>query len=263
MNSDERAFLDAICQQPHDDTARLVYADWLTENGRPDRGEFIRIEIELARTPPTTESDERRRRVLFDRRAELLKRHKTAWLAPFAPFAKEESLERGFVQSLEVPANTFLQNAEKWFAQTPLTRVKITTCHVWDPSAASYTWWIEPLFASPFLSPLEALNLDTQAIGATGAERLVAHGDLSRLRELTLVWNDIRNEGAAILANMPQLCGLRALDLRSNSISDSGARAIAESKYLGQLVELRMSRNPIRNRCWGLLADRFGDALVG
>ena len=58
MTSDERAFLDAICEQPHDDTARLVYADWLTENGRADRAEFIRGEIELPRTPPDTDSAE-------------------------------------------------------------------------------------------------------------------------------------------------------------------------------------------------------------
>jgi uncharacterized protein (TIGR02996 family) len=144
MTSDERAFLDAICEQPDDDTSRLVYADWLAEHDDPDRGEFIRVQIELDRTPPTEEADERRRAVLFARRDELLKRHKAAWLAPFTPFAKE--FERGFVRAVEVPANTFLQHAERWLALTPLTRVKFATCHVWDATAASYRWWVESLF---------------------------------------------------------------------------------------------------------------------
>ncbi len=263
MTTDERAFLDAITAQPDDDTARLVYADWLAENGDPDRGEFIRVEIELEHTPPNTERDERRRRVLFERRTELLKRHKTAWLAPFTPFAKESAFHRGFVQSLEVPANTFLQEAERWFALTPLTRVKFSTCHMYDPVTASYTWWTEPLFASPLLSRLEALDLVSLAVGAAGIEKLARHPDLSRLRELILTWNEIRSEGATILANMPQLQNLHALDLRSNGITGTGARALAESQYLRQLTELRISRNPIGDRNWAALEERFGTALVG
>ena len=42
-------FLRAICENPEDDTVRLVYADWLDENGDADRAEFIRVHCELAR----------------------------------------------------------------------------------------------------------------------------------------------------------------------------------------------------------------------
>jgi len=262
MTTDERAFLDAIRDQPADDTARLVYADWLTENAQPDRGEFIRAEIELANTPPTTEADERRRRVLLDRRASLLKRHGAVWLAPFLPFAKESDFCRGFVQTVEAPANTFLQQAEKWFALTPLTRVKFTACYVWDRPGGSYRWWVEPLFASPHLSRLESLDLESLELTAADAERLAAR-DLPRLRELVLRWNSIRAAGAKALAESPRLPSLEVLDLRSNGINDAGARAIAESQHLNRLTELRMSRNPIRDRSWALLEERFGDALVG
>jgi uncharacterized protein (TIGR02996 family) len=262
MTNDERAFLNAICECPEDDTARLVYADWLADNGESDRGEFIRVDIELARTPPNTEEDERRRKVLFDRRDELLKKHQVAWLAPFMPFAKESSFVRGFVQSLEVPANTFLQHAEKWFSLTPLTRIKITSSNMWDPLTASRTWWMEPLFASPFLSQLESLDLEAQQLTATALEALTAHDDLPRLRELLLAWNELRSEGAAALANMRQLRHLETLDLRGNGITDSGARAIAQSQQFARLKELQMTRNPIRERSWRMLEDRFGDALT-
>lgn len=47
--SDEAAFLTAIRAQPSDDTARLVYADWLQEHGQDDRAEFIRVQCEIAR----------------------------------------------------------------------------------------------------------------------------------------------------------------------------------------------------------------------
>lgn len=44
-------FLAAILDQPDDDTARLVYADWLTETGRvedADRAEFIRLQCRIS-----------------------------------------------------------------------------------------------------------------------------------------------------------------------------------------------------------------------
>jgi uncharacterized protein (TIGR02996 family) len=45
--TDEAVFLSALRERPNDETARLVYADWLEENGRPERAEFIRTEKEL------------------------------------------------------------------------------------------------------------------------------------------------------------------------------------------------------------------------
>ncbi|MBN9120375.1 MAG: TIGR02996 domain-containing protein [Planctomycetes bacterium] len=42
-------FLHAICADPEDDTPRLVYADWLDENGAPERAEFIRLQIAFDR----------------------------------------------------------------------------------------------------------------------------------------------------------------------------------------------------------------------
>jgi uncharacterized protein (TIGR02996 family) len=42
-------FLRAICANPADDAPRLVYADWLEENGAEERAEFIRVQIAFAR----------------------------------------------------------------------------------------------------------------------------------------------------------------------------------------------------------------------
>ncbi len=45
--NDHAGFIDAICSDPEDIQARLIYADWLEERGDP-RGEFIRVQCELA-----------------------------------------------------------------------------------------------------------------------------------------------------------------------------------------------------------------------
>lgn len=263
MTGDERAFLDAILAQPDDDTVRLVYADWLAEHGDADRGEFIRAQIELANTPPDDDATNRRRAVLFGRQAELLKKHKKAWLAPFAPFARESSFERGFVQALELPAKAFVECADEWAAVTPITRVKITEVRDFDRATRVHTSWVPNLFASAHLSRLTALDLHGQALTAADLAPLAEHPDLSRLRELLLMWNRLGNDGATLLANMPQLSNLEALDLRSNGITGPGAQAVAASDYFGNLKELRIGRNTIHAAAWALLEDRFGGALVG
>jgi uncharacterized protein (TIGR02996 family) len=43
--TEREQLLAAICEN-QDDTARLVFADWLQENGELDRAEFIRLQIE-------------------------------------------------------------------------------------------------------------------------------------------------------------------------------------------------------------------------
>src|SRR4051794_27217534 len=43
------AFLGDIIEHPDDDAPRLVYADWLDENGNPERAEFIRAQVRLVK----------------------------------------------------------------------------------------------------------------------------------------------------------------------------------------------------------------------
>jgi uncharacterized protein (TIGR02996 family) len=44
----EQAFIQAILENPDSDMARAIFADWLEENGQPNRSEFIKIQCELA-----------------------------------------------------------------------------------------------------------------------------------------------------------------------------------------------------------------------
>jgi len=47
--SDRAALLAAVCANPDDDTTRLVFADWLEENGEGKRAAYIRAAVELHR----------------------------------------------------------------------------------------------------------------------------------------------------------------------------------------------------------------------
>ncbi len=49
---DEQDFLRAIQANPDNETLRLVYADWLEEQGNTTKGEFLRLEHQLSRLYP-------------------------------------------------------------------------------------------------------------------------------------------------------------------------------------------------------------------
>lgn len=54
---DQRAaFLRAICEEPGEDAHRLVYADFLEEDGEADMAEFVRVQCELAKLAPKNDN---------------------------------------------------------------------------------------------------------------------------------------------------------------------------------------------------------------
>jgi uncharacterized protein (TIGR02996 family) len=78
MNED--VFLRTIQEKPNDDTTRLIYADWLDEQGdeaSAARAAFIRADCELA---ALAEKD-KRRTVLLAHRRQLARRLDGDWLA--------------------------------------------------------------------------------------------------------------------------------------------------------------------------------------
>jgi Leucine-rich repeat (LRR) protein len=88
------------------------------------------------------------------------------------------------------------------------------------------------LAASPYLSNLTELDLNSNGIGAKGAAALAASPYLSNLTELDLTYNGIGAKGAAALAASPYLSQLTRLVLLDNEIGDEGAAALAASPYL-------------------------------
>lgn len=50
--TDRDALLAAIIAEPDEDTPRLMFADWLQENGEADRGEFVRLQVEAGAAEP-------------------------------------------------------------------------------------------------------------------------------------------------------------------------------------------------------------------
>jgi uncharacterized protein (TIGR02996 family) len=104
-SNQEKAFLDAICDDPADVAPRLVFADWLEDHGRAHRDEFIRAQIALTKMPP--HADERR--PLENREWELLTVYRDEWSKHLPAWAKKEpfAFVRGFVGRMAMTATKF------------------------------------------------------------------------------------------------------------------------------------------------------------
>src|SRR4051794_29267061 len=110
------ALLQAICENPDDDGLRLVYADWEEEHGRPERAEFIRVQIALASAAP----DDACRGDLEARELRLLTGHRKEWAGGLRDWVRDWEFRRGFVEAVTLDAGGFLRRADDLFARVPL-----------------------------------------------------------------------------------------------------------------------------------------------
>src|SRR6476620_2809417 len=96
--TENQTLLNAIVENPGDDAVRLVYSDWLEEHGQPDRAEFVRAQIELARG----KGGEARRERLRKRERELLAAHEAEWVGALRSAVRRAAFVRGFVERVTV-----------------------------------------------------------------------------------------------------------------------------------------------------------------
>src|SRR5262249_25943401 len=94
------AFLEAIAVNPHDDAVRLVFSDWLEENGDPERAEFTRTQCELA----SAKLAEKRRHALRARERQLLDARRQEWCRASELPIEDVVFERGLIARTRLSA---------------------------------------------------------------------------------------------------------------------------------------------------------------
>jgi uncharacterized protein (TIGR02996 family) len=259
--SQQESLLQAILADPDDDHLRLVYADWLEEHGNADRAEFIRVQIELARSPPEAPS----RHELLRREKELLETHRAAWLKELPPMPSGTKLEfqRGFVHRVTFArAARFSEHAGKLSAAAPIQELRIGKLlleHLPElaesPLLARLSALllegnpldeqsVQRLVASPHLVCLTRLHLIDSAVGDGAIRALAASPCRTTLSELDVSWNSFGDMGVAALAAVPWP-RLTHLNLAHSDIGIAGARALARSRHLCQLTQLNVAGNSV------------------
>lgn len=254
------AILDAVKDNPDDDTPRLVLADWLEENGDTfdaDRARFIRRHVALARG-------------LESSRIPDVEQNETEWwgrwLIPLEGFYSAHSFDRGLPRITvsgprflkpDVPellaseAFAFVQfvhlteaGGPRMVAMAEMPEFRFVPGLSVDPLNSLGTHYATQFFGSPNLTGLRQIEFRGVDPGATGMEALAKNPALSRLRKLKLYHNKLVDKAVSALAVSKNLVMLTHIDLHDNNISDKGAEALANSKVFPCLRELDLRENP-------------------
>jgi uncharacterized protein (TIGR02996 family) len=215
--TDQQSLLQAVCADPEDIDLRLVYSDWLTDQGDP-RGDFIRVQVRLAGSLSAAETYR-----LRQRERELLQRHAVEWLGRGMSRLKRWIFRRGFVEEIELRADTFLKDGCELLAREPVTSVR-----------------------------LQGAIREIQALACSPL--------LARLKQLDLSFNYLNDPAIEVLATSTHLGRLNALQLRNNFLRDRGARSLAEST-LSPALFLDLTGNLIGGTGRQALHHRFGETV--
>ncbi|HEY7427857.1 MAG TPA: TIGR02996 domain-containing protein [Gemmataceae bacterium] len=254
MTHDE-AFIQAIREAPHDDTPRLIYADWLEEHGQADRADFIRIQCQLTRMTDPHPGLFSGFFSLKAREEGLLRRNWNEWVCPLREIVGpryqrygmnwlggeyhpdgREHFRRGFVDRLSLHAESFIRHAERLSRLTALRELSLWGAGQCAAELANVT-------ALSGLSILAFVDYYDAPLMARDAMALASSPFLHGISRLFLGYNSLGDEGVESLVRAPWLVGVHFLDLTDNGLSDGAARALAESPYLGNVRTLHVRKN--------------------
>jgi uncharacterized protein (TIGR02996 family) len=212
------AFLRDILAHPDDDAPRLIFADWLEEQGDAGsvaRAEFIRVQCALSGGSLAKQ----RQAELTRREQQILDEWSEKWAGPIRRLVETWEFHRGFIDQVGLWAGAFLERSGSLFRRAPIQHVSL-----WPPSY---------LHDYPFLNP--TLNVAA----------LADNKHLRRLRSLNLKENQLESRHLRALLVSEHLTSLTDLDLSYNRIGDSGIRALAGSPLLSRLEYLNLRGNDI------------------
>jgi uncharacterized protein (TIGR02996 family) len=191
MTQDE-AFLQAIIENPEDDAPRLVYADWLDEQGCSERAELIRIQCELAHMAVFNDQ----RRQLQKRQQQVLDAHGRTWLMQEWPQAanrviKPTTFERGFAADLSLCGRELGENSLRALAKSPrlvlLTALDLRKNGMTENAVLA-------LATSSLLTRLTFLDLRENPLSTESLKAVTESPHLAQLRELLVGPKGIRLE---------------------------------------------------------------------
>jgi uncharacterized protein (TIGR02996 family) len=206
--TDGDALRRAIVADPDDDTPRLIYADWLDENNRPERAAFIRHQIEAERAEPYSA----RARTAARAADALLDANRSVWAKHVRSHIVREEYARGFIGHVTVDAGRFAEVAPALFADEPIQSVKFIRF------IPDYSGPMNAEFAAPEMERVRDLSLPEGPRGVTEEEldALSASPRLVNLANLTLrgngpvpAWLTRTLTGGAL----PNLTGLTLADM--------------------------------------------------
>jgi uncharacterized protein (TIGR02996 family) len=242
-HSTAAAFLQAILEQPDDDAPRLIFADWLEENGDTERAEFIRVQIELARMP----DGDRKGAALRKREAALLKVHKQRWLGLLHAVISDGEFRRGFLEKAVFKYNQFSGHVDSLLNSTPLRSLGIVFRSMMFSDRFDAA--LAELAKHPRVSLIEELDLSAAGLSEASIGGLARSEALTNLRSLNLMYCETGPGALKALMHSPTLRHLQELRLGSEwdyqyleCLDDEAIQGLMNGPRWHQLTALHVSQ---------------------
>ena len=159
---DDEELLAQVHEKPDDDGAREVLADLWLERGDP-RGELVILQLKDARGA-ATDADRKKVRA-------ILREHEKEWLGPLAAVTVKRRFERGFLDRLELGANS-IASPETWTSALAVPALK--TVRTIDAGRASTAHYRSFVLAAPNLRSADVARASFDEL-ATRSPRRLAH----------------------------------------------------------------------------------------
>jgi uncharacterized protein (TIGR02996 family) len=257
-----RAFLASVAANPEDDGPRLIYADWLEENGQPERAAFIRLQVEAARLP-----EGETRAALEAQARRVSEEHGLDWLAGTGLSPEVVRFQRGFPYELNFLRVDWEEEPEAGWDAVPeegLLASLLTGLRSWPELGCVRRLLlcseegmgkevVRVLADAPEYGRVSELVLVHQLLNPEDMERLASSKTLTRLRVLSIPvssnndTDEVGDPGCAAIADSPNFAHLEVLELPRTEIGDAGATALAGSPHLANLRRLDLSYNEVED----------------
>jgi uncharacterized protein (TIGR02996 family) len=225
-------FLQAILDDPDDDALRLVYADWLEEQGDP-RAEFIRAQCELEQAEHRRDWENPRRRQLTAWELELIRTHKEDWFGPVRKRFSYWESHRGFLDEVHCGEDVFFEVADALFAAQPVRHLRLFL----------QQGRLAKLAASTYLDRLKTLRLwgrrfadEVIRFPMDEWHRFLCVPQRPGWTELALFGCGLGQEHTDALLHAPCLEGLKLLDLSHNHFPPESCHPL--ERRFGERVRL-------------------------
>jgi uncharacterized protein (TIGR02996 family) len=241
------AFTQAILEDPNEDAHRLVFADWLDDQGDSERAEFIRVQVEKARWPqghPQT-------RALAVREAALLERNRSAWAAGVADLVIRYTFCRGFIEEISLSAVQFLRRGKEILRLAPIRRVHLRSLQELMSLLHDRTHARE---LSRLLLAVRELDFSWEHLHDVTGQALLSLPELPQPRALYLPHCSLSAAGFERLADCPVLDQVTMLAVSAGAAGPEGLQALLHSPRLGQLTHLGLANARLGDRGIGVLA---------
>jgi uncharacterized protein (TIGR02996 family) len=256
---EQAALLAAIVAHPDDDTPRLVYADWLQENGDEEQAQFIRDSIQIEWLEDY--EDDRRER-MAKRLDGAAVRNGERWVEQLGVRPHDLVYDRGMVEGVIYEGvEFFLADAPLLFARVPVRSVVLDEIGGYDLMSDP----LSKLAGMRELARLRDLRLSNRGypVFSEGWERFITSPYLVNLQELAVESVALTDEDALAFDRCNSLHRIEELSLVGNQLTAVGALTVVRSPHLSNLTRLKLWHNAIvQDRTPGSTYLALRDALI-